>query len=202
MSAVPGKKDSGIVLIHGREYQTVAYRVSQFREKYPLWSLVTEAIKIDVEVVVMKATIMDESGRVIATGHAEEYRSSSTINKTSALENSETSAIGRCLAAFGLGGTEFATADEVANAITSKPQAAKGVIKPTDGAMESLTASRRNVVLDTSIQVTEHLAKGSDFDAYGVCESLTDPDEKVALWSLLDSKARSRIKAAAAAQNR
>ena len=192
----------GIVLIHGKEYETVALRVKKFREKHPLWSLVTEPIKIEVEVVVMKATILDETGRVIATGHAEEYRSSSTINKTSALENSETSAIGRCLAAFGLGGTEFATADEVANAITSKPQAAKGVIKPTDGAMESLTASRRNVVLDTSIQVMDQLAKGSDFDAYGLCESLTDPDEKVALWSLLDSKARSRIKAAAAAQNR
>ena len=38
-----------------------------------------------------------------------------------ALENAETSAIGRALAAFGLGGTEFASADEVARAITGKP---------------------------------------------------------------------------------
>ena len=203
MSAVMKQLQPGQVLIRDKIYDTVALRVQRFREKHPIWSLTTEALKIDVEVVVVKASILDESGRVIATGHAEEYRGSNPINKTSALENAETSAIGRALAAFGLGGTEFATADEVAHAITNKaPAPAKGVIKPTDGAMESLTASRRNVVLDTSIQVTEHLAKGSDFDAYGVCESLTDPDEKVALWSLLDSKARSRIKAAAAAQNR
>ncbi len=76
------------------------------------------------------------------------------------------------------------------------------VIKPTDGAMESLTAARRNVVMDTAVQVQDYLAEGKDFDAYGVCESITDPDEKVALWSILDSKARSRIKAAAAAQNK
>jgi hypothetical protein len=61
----------------------------------------------------MKATILNEQGRVLATGHSEEYRADGKINATSALENSETSAIGRALAALGLGGTEFATADEV-----------------------------------------------------------------------------------------
>ena len=41
----------------------------------------------------------------------------SKINATSALENAETSAIGRRLSALGFGGTEYASADEVANAI-------------------------------------------------------------------------------------
>jgi hypothetical protein len=68
--------------------------------------------------------------------------------------------------------------------------------------MESLTASRRNVVMDTATQVQDYLAEGKDFDAFGLCESLTDPDEKVAMWSLLNSGHRSRIKAAAAAQNK
>jgi hypothetical protein len=45
------------------------------------------------------------------------------------LENAETSAIGRALAAFGLGGTEFATADEVANAI-GQQRAAEAVQQP------------------------------------------------------------------------
>jgi hypothetical protein len=54
---------------------------------------------------------------VIATGLAEEKRTSSQINRTSALENCETSAIGRALAAFGLGGSEYASANEVQNAI-------------------------------------------------------------------------------------
>lgn len=76
------------------------------------------------------------------------------------------------------------------------------VIKPSDGAMESLTVARRNVVMDTAVQVQDYLQEGKDFDAFGLCESLTDPDEKIAMWSLLNSSHRSRIKAASAAQNK
>jgi len=116
-------KDTGIVNIHGKEYQTVAYRVGKFREQYGNeMSLITEIVYADEKVVRMKAIISNDKG-VIATGHAEEYRGSSNINKTSALENAETSAIGRALAALGLGGTEFASADEVARAISGKPAA-------------------------------------------------------------------------------
>lgn len=116
-------KDNGIVNIHGKEYQTVALRVGKFREQYGNeMSLITEIIHADDKVVRMKAIISNDKG-IIATGHAEEYRSSSNINKNSALENAETSAIGRALASLGMGGTEFASADEVARAITGKPSA-------------------------------------------------------------------------------
>lgn len=183
-------KDSGIVNIHGREYQTVAYRVNGFRTDFPKWTIQTEILHRDEEMVVMKASILDEMGRLIATGHSEERRAASTINKTSALENAETSAIGRALAAFGMGGTEFATADEVANAIAQQ----KGVHKPVDGAFESLTKERQKVVMDTAILVRDKLQENKDFDAFGLCEHFEDADEKVALWGLLDSKQRSRIK--------
>ncbi len=109
--------NTGVINIHGREYQTVALRITTFRQSHPSHSLTTEIVTRDEEWVVMRATVSDPDGRVIATGHAEERRTSSQINKTSALENCETSAIGRALAAFGIGGTEFASADEVANAI-------------------------------------------------------------------------------------
>ena len=109
-------KDSGVVNIHGKQYKTVALRVNEFRAEFPASGLITEIVQSG-DPVVMKASIIDVDGRTIATGHAEENRSSSQINKTSALENCETSAIGRALAAFGLAGTEFASADEVANAI-------------------------------------------------------------------------------------
>jgi len=65
----------------------------------------------------MKASILDNDGRLLATGYSEEVRAASKINATSALENAETSAIGRCLSALGFGGTEYASADEVASAI-------------------------------------------------------------------------------------
>lgn len=109
--------NTGIVNIRGKEYQTVALRVQKFREAHPTWALTSEVLFRDADCVVMKSIIADETGRVLATGHAEEYRKSSQINGTSALENAETSAHGRALAALGIGGTEFASANEVQNAI-------------------------------------------------------------------------------------
>jgi hypothetical protein len=109
--------NTGIVNIRGKEYQTVALRVQKFREAHPDWSLTSEVLFRDSECVVMKSIIADETGRILSTGHAEEYRNASQINGTSALENAETSAHGRALAALGIGGTEFASANEVQNAI-------------------------------------------------------------------------------------
>lgn len=110
----------GVVKIHGREYKTVALRVAEFKERHPEWSIVTELVSADDETVVMKALVMDQDQRIRGTGYAEEKRSASKINKTSAMENAETSAIGRSLAACGFAGTEFASADEVANAIAQQ----------------------------------------------------------------------------------
>jgi len=106
----------GIVNIKGKEYQTVAYRVQTFREKYPEYGLRTTLLDASGEYVVMRAEIWN-GDYLLATGHAEEKRGSTQINRTSALENCETSAIGRALAAMGLGGTEFASANEVQNAV-------------------------------------------------------------------------------------
>lgn len=107
---------TGIIDIRGKSYQTVALRVQTFRERHPDHTLSTEIVDRNDEYVIVKATIA-ANGLVLATGHAEEYRKSSQINRTSALENAETSAIGRALAAYGFGGTEFASANEVQNAI-------------------------------------------------------------------------------------
>ena len=104
------------IKIHNKEYLTVAERINTFREAHPDWCVTTELVSDDGILVVMKATIADHE-RVLSTGYAEEIRGSSMINKTSALENAETSAVGRALAFFGLGGTEIASADEVASAI-------------------------------------------------------------------------------------
>lgn len=137
-------KDSGIVNIHGKEYQTVAYRIGKFREKHDMeLAMVTEIIEANETVVRMKASVINLiTGNVVATGHAEEYRADGKVNKTSALENAETSAIGRALACFGLGGTEFASADEVARAVSGQKPAApapldeNAVIKAMRGAKD------------------------------------------------------------------
>jgi hypothetical protein len=110
---------TGTVKIHGKEYKTVALRIQEFREKHPDFTIQTELVEANDTLVVMKATI-SMGPQVIATGYAEEVRTASKINRTSALENAETSAVGRALAFFGLGGSEIASADEVANAINQQ----------------------------------------------------------------------------------
>jgi hypothetical protein len=111
----------GVVNIKGKDYKTVALRVQEFREKFPNYFLTTEIVKIDDEQCIVKAYagVHLEGGgaHTFATGHAQEFRKASQINGTSYVENCETSAIGRCLACLGIGGQEFASANEVVNAI-------------------------------------------------------------------------------------
>jgi len=134
--------------IHGKEYEPVASRIGRFRAERPSWTLTTEILVDDGERVLMRAVLLDEDGRIVATGHAEELRQASRINKTSAIENCETSAIGRCLgiAGYDLAG-QVATAEEVTHAIEGD-QLAKA--RAWFGARE-LTAERRQEV-DTAIE--------------------------------------------------
>lgn len=129
-------KDSGIVLIHGKEYKTVAKRVKEFREEYPDFYLTSEIIQMDADQCVVKAYIgmhnKDGTSSVYATGHAQEFKNASFINKTSYVEVCESSAWGRALANFGYAGSELASADEVANAIANQNTKAK-VVAAVDG---------------------------------------------------------------------
>jgi len=108
--------------IKGKEYATVASRVEIFRKYFPEYSIVTDIICDDEQRVVIKAQII-HNGVIIADGYSEEIRGQGVINTTSAIENCQTSAIGRALAAFGLIGGEYASSFEVTNAIQqqSKP---------------------------------------------------------------------------------
>ena len=77
----------------------------------------TEVVSITENKVVVKATA-SINGVVLATGHAEEDRKASRINTTSALENAETSAVGRAAAFLGVTNDNIASADEVSLAIS------------------------------------------------------------------------------------
>ena len=66
-----------------------------------------------------------------ATGLALEKFDFGYVNKTSALENCETSSLGRALAAFGLHGSEFSSADELANAIVNQNSIKEQIKKQT-----------------------------------------------------------------------
>ena len=104
------------VNIKGKQYSTVAER-HRFLLKYFPETRIDEQIFFQDEKRVITKTTLYIGETPYATGHAEEKRDSSFINKTSALENCLSSSLGRCLAAFGLHGSEFASAEELANAL-------------------------------------------------------------------------------------
>ena len=107
------------VNIHGKEYKTVAERLSEVSsDTKGKYSLKTKVIGDVNGTVLIKATLELERGTFV--GHAYEREDAGYINKTSHVENCETSAIGRALASAGYAGSEFASADEVANAITQQ----------------------------------------------------------------------------------
>lgn len=130
-----GKLDFG-----GRVYTTVAKRVEVFRRTYGATAaIITEVQHVDNDVVRCVARIKIQSHgeyETVATGHAEEWRDASDFNRHSALENAETSAIGRALANLGLHGGEFAALDELvaAQAETAKLATSEAVqfVKPEE----------------------------------------------------------------------
>lgn len=170
------KNNNGVVNIHGREYKTVALRVAEFRELYGNdLGLETELVHNNQELVVMKAIIKNKDGRIVGTGWAEEYRGSSNINKTSALENCETSAIGRALASIGLAGSEYATANEVSDAIIQQKQ-----LQATEAHIKYMDTVRD--CYDEITAIKEALANDLIDDARAIFKQDLDPAHADILW--------------------
>ncbi len=172
--------DTGIIEIHGKSYKTVALRVSSMREDHPNWSIKTKVINADENQVLMKATIRDDMGNIIATGHSEEVRSASMINKTSALENCETSAIGRALAACGYLSTDYASEEEIQDA-----QLEQQFMKYQQNTIDRMIVLRR--ILGSVIALKEYMQGGDYVAAYEVWAELTD-EEKMAVWNPAPTK--------------
>ena len=107
-------KKVGVSQRGGKKYTEVFVRVEQFRMAFgETMGINTEILVDDGQRVVIKAIVTHE-GNIIGSGMAEEIRGSSMVNKTSAIENCETSAIGRALASLGLHGGSYASANEIA----------------------------------------------------------------------------------------
>ena len=128
--------------IKGKEYAEVNQRVKAFRTLYPEGFITTEILCREGGLCIIKATVghyADGKSVILATGTAYEKEGSSQINRTSYIENCETSAVGRALGMAGFGiDTSIASADEMNNALlqqntsdVQKPvQAAPRVQKP------------------------------------------------------------------------
>lgn len=119
LKAINEKLDT--VDFKGKGYVMVNKRVLAFRELFPNGRIETEIVDLTNGVVTMKAYVYNEEGVLLATGYAQEKESSSYINKTSFVENAETSCVGRALGWVGIGvDGSMASAEELANAITNQ----------------------------------------------------------------------------------
>ena len=141
MASVASLSDDDKVKLKGKTYTMVAQRVQAFRAAAGAQGqILTEVIEQTDQRVIVKASVSvwrdtDANGwqggwNLLATDFAEEYRNQGPVNKTSALENCCTSAIGRALSAAGLSGGEYASSFEVDNAIHNKPEAPKKKAAP------------------------------------------------------------------------
>ena len=133
--------------IKGKQYAEVHERIKHFRGEpnYASLGISTEVLEWDKdkEEIVIRATIYDtnsDNGRILASGIAHERRDdkNSFVNKTSYVENAETSAIGRALACMGIGIEDaYASAFEVANAIAQQDGKKKDHLKVVETPKES-----------------------------------------------------------------
>lgn len=166
--AIAELKKAPTVNIKGKTYTTVSTRLEVFRNHFPSYGILTKIEHADAQFVRAQATICNEQGQPVAMGHSEEYRQANAINKTSAVENAETSAIGRALAAFGLHGGEYATADEVRDAIdqqratptkTQIEPMAHAIVRDLKAAEDADDAAMFYGVLETYSDALEYMPK-------------------------------------------
>lgn len=135
--------------VRGKNYAEVAQRVQAFRKLIPCGYITTEIVGLENGVVYMKAECgyYEHGSRVmLATGYAFERQDASNINKTSFIENCETSAIGRALGFIGLGSEKsIASAEEVSHAIETQEAIEAG----------KLPDPVKNVTVTTAAKVPE-----------------------------------------------
>ena len=117
------------IMIKGKPYVQVNQRVLELRQNYgdkdEMFGIRTKVIDWYKEKneIIVQAWITDQSGRIVGSGIAHEEKSQTGVNSTSYVENCETSAIGRALAAFGIGIEDsYASANEVQDAIKKQDQ--------------------------------------------------------------------------------
>jgi hypothetical protein len=107
--------------IKGKDYAEVNQRIKAFRMVYPQGFIKTELVSLENGVCVIKATVGVGETMILGTGYAYEKEGSTFINKTSYIENCETSAVGRALGMAGFGiDVSVASAEEVQNAIINQ----------------------------------------------------------------------------------
>ena len=155
-SIVEVNKNMTYTNVKGKNYAEVAQRVQAFRSIIPDGFITTEIIAQEPGVVFMKADVgYYEEGRriVLASGMAFERQEASNLNKTSYIENCETSAVGRALGFIGIGSeNSIASAEEVKHAIETQDAMESG--KLTDPTKKQAAPAKAPVKAEVSVSKT------------------------------------------------
>ena len=175
--------------IKGKNYVLVNERVKAFRMLYPEGTITTEIIDMHDEVVVMKATVLDGDQKLLATGMAYEKESSTYINKTSYIENCETSAVGRALGFLGIGvDTSIASYEEVQNAVNNQEKKPDKYAKYKTNKISEDEAEQLETELDkANVNIPALLKKEKVETIY----ELT-PEQMVKIYGQLDDYQRNK----------
>lgn len=146
--------------IKGKDYAEVNQRIKAYRMVYPNGTIETNIISLENGIVLMQAVIRDEEGKVIGTGYAQEKERSSFINKTSYIENCETSAVGRALGMCGFGiDTSVASYEEVVNAIENQKKNEKVEETPKNKKVEDFPKGEQYQPIDYRALLYKKLAE-------------------------------------------
>ena len=133
------------------DYAEVNQRVKAFRMLYPQGTIETDMISNENGICIFRAKIYNEEGKLLATGTAYEKEGSTFINKTSYIENCETSAIGRALGMAGLGiDTSIASAEEVMNAVANQSAPTKPQTQNTPSRSKVLSEDQIKALYEVS----------------------------------------------------
>lgn len=142
------EKQLKTITIKGSDYVQVNERVLVYREEHPLWTIKTDILSDDGKKVVMKSYILDENGRIIATGIAHEVLGIGVVNGTSHYENCETSAVGRALGFLGIGISKSICSKEEKNDAIAKEKERENLIKAINGLKNSLNMTTKDFAED------------------------------------------------------
>lgn len=106
------------------DYEPVAARLDRWLKAHPEGRVITDLVHYLPDTAVFKAELYI-ADILIATGWAEEVRGQGNVNRTSHIENCETSAVGRALANAGMAGSDFTkrpSREEMTKVFTSNGQ--------------------------------------------------------------------------------
>ena len=162
--------------IKGKNYAEVNQRVKAFRMVYPNGLIETEMLSLENGVCVFRAKAYDGDNSLIATGTAEESKDSSYINKTSYVENCETSAVGRCLGFAGFGiDTSICSAEELTTAIEkqeAEQEAAKPITKTQVKSVVALAETKGSDIADICKYFGVESVDQLTAKQYGLCMNM------------------------------